>query len=566
MLNSRKILRKEFWASVEKTRNNLKALEEKTNDGDPVSPLQPHREDHSSRGGLWTRLQEAASGMKYPGLLQCFILHCEALPFIPLRNRTIGSRESNPDLDAHLQGDFLPNVFSLIEVYLSGWNLDLDLDGNIFVALLGFLLSETSSSFTQQLGDSLSQIAVSIISSPDGLQHLKSLKSVFPVQAPHSKPHHLAAVKTRLLPFHHDVFNEGFSLIDLPPDSREVIKYGALEFGKDTAFTDKYHWHNAKRHILPKHLGGEPAKPTDDWQRVKMMKRHQRFMSRLTIDAATLTGALGVRFNRLTIISGGTEQAQGKHSKRPVRHRSATPFPWELTRTSQAQADKKPGKKEKPMSSKEKLLAEIAAKKSKKDVDEQRVWWENRLNELSSFDLEKKLRTLTNLERNPRTAGGWLRDEILLYRLHLIICKWIAQINDQDTAAVRDHCTVAVMRIVKELLESKNLTLTVHRVISTVLGVLGFEKFVTPPPGNQSDQPLSFKFVKLVRSKSGRPLHDFMHITEDPITWQLRLFGEFMDRSMGSKPDPRVSFAPDAWQREVLDCLDKNESVLVVGG
>jgi len=505
--------------------------------------------------------------MKYPVLLRCFMLHCEALPLIPLRNRTIGSHAYNLDLDAHLQGDFLPKVFSLIDVYLSGWNLDLDLDGNIFTTLLGVLLSKTKSSFTQQLGDSLSRVAISIMSPRDGPEHLISLRSVFPVQVSRSKPQRLAVVSIKLLPFHHDVFNEGFSLIDLPPDdSKEVTEYGALEFGKDTAFTDKYHWHNAKRHILPKHLGGEQGKPADEWQRVKMMKKHQRFMSRLTIDAATLTGALGARFNRLTIVTGGTEQAQGKHARSPVRHPFAPHFPSELTCTSQTQRDKKPGKKEKPMSSKEKLLAEIAAKKSKKDVDEQREWWENRLNDLSGFDLEKKLSALTNLERNPRTTGGWLRDEVLLYRLHLIIWKWIAQISDQGTAAVCDHYTVAIMRIVKQLLESKNLTLTVHRVISTVLGVLGFEKFVTPPPSGQSDQPLSFKFVKLARSKSGRPLHDFMHITEDPITWQLRLFGEFMDRSMGSKPDPRVSFAPDAWQREVLDCLDKNESVLVVGG
>ena len=218
------------------------------------------------------------------------------------------------------------------------------------------------------------------------------------------------------------------------------------------------------------------------------------------------------------------------------------------------------------MSSKEKLLAEISAKKLKKDTDEQQEWWEGRLKEISaSFDLDKNLRTLTTLERNPRTAGGWLRDEIQLYRLHLTISKWISQLGDQGTSAVRDHYTVAVMRIVKELSESKRLTLTTHRAISTVLNVLGFESFVTPPPVNDLDRPLCFKFVKLVRSKSGRPLYDFMRITENPITWQLRLFGEFMDRSMGSKPDPRVSFEPDTWQRDVLDCLDKNESVLVVG-
>jgi len=233
--------------------------------------------------------------------------------------------------------------------------------------------------------------------------------------------------------------------------------------------------------------------------------------------------------------------------------------------TSQVKGNKKLGKKEKPMTSKEKLLAEIAAKKLKQNTDEQQKWWEDRLQDLSGFDLDKNLKTLAALERNPRAAEGWLRDEILLYRLHLIISRWISQINDQGTGPVRDRYTMEIMRIVKELSESKHLTLTIHRVISTVLTVLGFGSFIKPPPDSQFDRPLCFKFAKLVQSKSGRPLYEFMHITEDPITWQLRLFGEFMDRSMGSKSDPRVSFIPDAWQREVLDCLDRDESVLVVG-
>lgn len=223
------------------------------------------------------------------------------------------------------------------------------------------------------------------------------------------------------------------------------------------------------------------------------------------------------------------------------------------------------GKKEKPISSKEKLLAEIAAKKLKKATDEQQEWWERRLKDISGSDLDKNLKILTSFERNPRTTGGWLRDEVLLYRLHLIISKWISQTKDQDASSVRDHYTVAIMRIVKELSESKQLTLSIHRVISNVLNVLGFESFVAPPPDSLLDRPLCFKFVKLIHSKSGLPLYEFMHITESVITWQLRLFGEFMDRSMGSKPDPRVSFAPDAWQREVLDCIDRKESILVVG-
>jgi superfamily II RNA helicase len=58
--------------------------------------------------------------------------------------------------------------------------------------------------------------------------------------------------------------------------------------------------------------------------------------------------------------------------------------------------------------------------------------------------------------------------------------------------------------------------------------------------------------------------YPWMSIKEDPVDWQLRVFGEHMDRSFDSQPDPRVKFEPDKWQRDVLDRLDQDESVLVV--
>lgn len=315
LLDPRRILGGKFWTFVESTNDYLETLERQTNDGDPISPLEPCRKDCSTRKGLWTHLRRTTGGLKYPSLLECFILHCEALPLIPLRNRTSGGQEFNQDLTAHLQIDFLPKVFSILEMYLSEWNLDIDLDGNILISLLRVLLSDTTLSLSQRLGDSLSQIAVSITPSVD--MNMKILRSHFPVQVSLPEPRLLAAFQTNLLPFHHDVLDEDFSLIDLPSDnSREVVEYGALEF--DTAFSDKFHWHNAKRPILPKHLGGEQAKPSDEWQRMKMMKKHQRFISQLTMSAATLTGALGTHFNRLTIVTARTEEAQGKYNAHHV--------------------------------------------------------------------------------------------------------------------------------------------------------------------------------------------------------------------------------------------------------
>lgn len=45
---------------------------------------------------------------------------------------------------------------------------------------------------------------------------------------------------------------------------------------------------------------------------------------------------------------------------------------------------------------------------------------------------------------------------------------------------------------------------------------------------------------------------------------QLEHGGPYMERRFDSKPDPRVPFEPDAWQRKVLDSIDANENLLVV--
>ena len=179
-----------------------------------------------------------------------------------------------------------------------------------------------------------------------------------------------------------------------------------------------------------------------------------------------------------------------------------------------------------------------------------------------------KIIAVDHLMRNKRTKEGWLSVESRLYRIHLEFSRWMED-PKYESAAVRDRFTVSIMCMVKDLYESKELFPTAAAKLATCLIALGFddyiESFENAAAVSAEDRKLHFDFVKLVKSKSGHPVHKWMHITEDPVVWQLRLFGEFMDRSMDSASDPRVSFKPDAWQRKVLDCLDRNESVLVAG-
>ena len=184
--------------------------------------------------------------------------------------------------------------------------------------------------------------------------------------------------------------------------------------------------------------------------------------------------------------------------------------------------------------------------------------------ETSLSSLEK---SLADLRRNPRSSEPFVVTELALYRLHRLFQHWILD-PGRDSDLVREKHGVSALRTIKDILEVNYWTDDIRKCIQEVLNVLGFSAYtdtLTAASTTPEDRPLSFKFVKLTKSKTKEPLHAFMRISEHPIEWQLRVFGEYMDRSMDSQVDPRVSFKPDAWQRQVLDAIDDNKSLLVVG-
>ena len=199
-------------------------------------------------------------------------------------------------------------------------------------------------------------------------------------------------------------------------------------------------------------------------------------------------------------------------------------------------------------------------------------WWSDKLKEHSDLPSAKQRAIQTDaLFRNRRTEDGWLALEIRLYRVHLEFLVWIED-PSKETAAANDQYTVSILRLVKSLCERSTLSQVILDHVEMILHILGFSDYFAKLSSTVSiskdktiDRKLSFKFVKLLKGKTDALTYEYMRIREAPILWQLRLFGEYMDRSMDSKPDKRVSFEPDGWQRTVLDCLDERKSVLVVG-
>ena len=184
-----------------------------------------------------------------------------------------------------------------------------------------------------------------------------------------------------------------------------------------------------------------------------------------------------------------------------------------------------------------------------------------------NMSVKQKAAYLKALFNNKRSEEPSFRLEMQLYQLHLEFLQWIDD-ADRDSDVVRDQRTTTIVRMIKDICDGAQLTPTAAKVLKTALNVVGFDEYIpvmVEKVETVVDKQLSFKPVKLMSSRTKESYYPYMRIREDPVLWQLRLFGQFMDRSMGGLPDSRVSFVPDAWQRKVLDSIDSNHSLLVVG-
>lgn len=230
----------------------------------------------------------------------------------------------------------------------------------------------------------------------------------------------------------------------------------------------------------------------------------------------------------------------------------------------------KAGKKGKApqLSSADKLRQKILAEKQTTIENDGLTWWKGQVEVMKVMPNDQKAEHVKALLRNKRSNEGSLAVEIRLFKLNLELLMWIAD-KDAEESVTRDRFTASIVKQLKDICTRKGITPTALKIIRNVLTSLGletiYESLAATPTAPSPDRALEFTFVKLIKSKTKTVIYPFMSIKEHPTLWQLRLFGEYMDRSMDGAPDLRVSFEPDAWQRKVLDSIDRSDSMLVVG-
>lgn len=552
VINPKSIFPNKFWTAVVHAKDVLDECDRESGI-DTSSLSSAHLRSPSERDPLIDIsrrfLQKLSNSKSLPmELLYIFMLHCILLNQIPVRQRARQLEELNPNLLRILLNDFLPTMMLATAGSLSTLSstVPFDIDGRVFCSLVRFMIVHHTVAVSTLVGERAFTILTQLwseIGSP--LVNLSHFAARFPhhplrLASPDASPHF------RLLPFDNDVFNAELTSVHVPvsgsddPPTFTELKFG----GRGTLFSDTQHWHNQKA-ILPSYLGGSDPKPSDERARRRLLRSNQRFMATMQTQAATLSGTSGGTLKPIVIPPVGM----------------STPRNRPQVRIS------KPTKKEKAskLSSADKLRQKIKEKKTASQDDMSQQWWQEQLEAMSTLTTVQKIWQMNALFRNKKSEELAMGAEMRLYRLQLEISVWLEDANS-GSASVRDKHTVAIMRMIKDICSRGYMTQTISKALKLVLSTLGFADYLAGLLDNcdiMPDKPLNFKFKKFTSSSKGSS-YEVLRITEHPIVWQLRLFGEYMDRSMDSAPDPRVQFKPDAWQREVLDCIDTNHSLLVV--
>jgi hypothetical protein len=504
-------------------------------------------------------------------LTSIFFLHIIILPILPVSKRSCAHEDLHEDLVAMLVGTFLPKIYPVMGSFIMESNHFVDIDGRVFTRILRHTISNgycQTNALTELIGPDISSRLDTVWRSADAPPpDFMKLSTCFPNRGDPG-PSSTTSDGPKpfiLLPFHNHIFDEELAVVHVKvSDEDQTSSSPCLAFCHGTPFTDTNHWHDNHRAILPKHLGGEEWKDADERSRQWRLRRGQRFMVHMQRLSASLTGASGRVLKQILITSTGRKVSQ-------IIDDSSFCKPQRL-RVGDGKVPVNQQKKGKPVTpARERIRREHAQDKKAKEDSSSQKWWIEQLRQLQMIaTYENKMSHFRSLLRNPKAGSGWLSVEVQLYHLHLMIRQWVDE-HDPENAVIHDHYTVSIIRAVKELYTSDFLTETTLRILATIMISLGFGTYVQKLEDDasrklQPDRALEFSFIKLLKSKSHRPIYKFMAIKEDPVVWQLRLFGEYMDRSMDSAPDHRVSFEPDAWQRQVLDGLDEPKTSLLVVG
>ncbi|KAF2770464.1 P-loop containing nucleoside triphosphate hydrolase protein [Teratosphaeria nubilosa] len=374
-----------------------------------------------------------------------------------------------------------------------------------------------------------------------------------------------AAVELAVLPFSNPVFDEHLKPVHLRID--ETIG-GQESLASHRIFQELTHWHNAKKPIVQKAAPSAQSDKAEFWAK----RRNQWFMAEMRTYAASLTNAVGKSLEPETIIVG-TAKANAKEA--PVVAGNAgskkgglsSPMDSDASdsgssSTKKGAPKKAGGKTAQKNAGKQAMMNQIAAAKAKKEEsagDKVVASWHTVCKNIEADkDVRSRFKKAKDyLAATKSDVRAVVEAEVRLYLLTCALQYW-AQVCKQGEKAQRIEVTALIWNLCSEVMISKGLTKTVADNVELAVKTLGLPIVPKAQDATLNERKLGFTFA-LADTKT-----DALSVGTPSTEFQLKYAGPYLERSFDSRPDSRVDFNPDGWQRKVLDGIDANESVFVV--
>lgn len=421
------------------------------------------------------------------------------------------------------------------------WDIYDLIDGRIFLNFIEKLRKG------EEFPEKVVEIATVLIKAALGAEVVEIPATSETEETPVSEPLRRPAV----MAFSHPVVDEFLKDIKLEeaPEQRNSKA--------DLVFEDLTHWHNSNRSLVTEK---KPTKlPTF------ILKRNQKMESDMVAYSASLTNSRGKVIDPETIVvapkrpGAAAKGAKGKPNGQANGQANGKPNGKEAKAGG---GGKKGGKKGQQNKVSGKAAALEAAKKVQQGKAENRTktiiqhWndmceaFENDESLVSRYLKADKFA----YDKSGKDDAAALGSEVELY-----MCNILGKIWKESRVSFADYPKGKyLMAMIWNWLQQSTkrpVTPSVAAHITKLMTLVEMPEF--PVTWGNQTQDLAFKFD----FKAFLPVKD---IIDDYRALQLQHGGPYMDRRFDSQPDERVRFEPDAWQREVLDSIDNDNSLLAV--
>lgn len=343
------------------------------------------------------------------------------------------------------------------------------------------------------------------------------------------------AFKPNVLAFSHPVVSRFLPSVQADVDADKI------DPRTNFIFRDLHHWHSHRR------LEDRRVVKPKWW----VERKRQRRMADVRTYAISLTNSIGKESTAEPIVS--RPKSAGTQTRKKTR--------------PNAQTSQKPVKENKPKGGNSRLGGRAAALAEAKRVQESKsqsktndlvLNWRAKVHELAKIEDLVSRYLKTERYYNIMEAQGQavaLGAEIQLYLCHTLSQLWKSSRGGVSQAS-RDGLYLIAM-IVQWLLQCSKIESPskIAKSLRSVAQTMGFEGLEFPEA--QTNRSPCFTFIL-------EALKSVPKVVKDYRPLQLEFGGPYLERSFDSKPDERVPFDPDAWQREVLDSIDADNSQLVI--